>query len=299
MNSPHTPPVHHALRRPAFFLLLLALAAAAPLHAGRAKEDKEREQQEADARYNATQRPDYLFNTAMQSAEVRDWPRAHAYLDQAIAKAPANDQYIYAKAYLYFQAGNYTAALETAKKAEAMNGEVGAAQHIEAMALQALGKPEEAEPIFSRLCQDPAFVRNADTCGNLGELHWRLSLRTEDKAEKKSQLLKAQTAFSRLVELNSKDPRGQYYLGAIALELGQFDEAVSRCNTAFVLLEQLGYGNNALPALGPTYALCAARAELKVGNKNHAQELITEACRISPSANDCLAGEKILREIGS
>ena len=297
MSSPRPTPGFQLQRRPAFMLLLFTLAAVTPIYGGK-KKDEEKEAAEATARAAAFDRPESQFAQAIEAAEKNDWPRAHAYVDSAIAKAPLNDQYVYAKAHFYFQAGNYAAALETAKKAEAMKGEMGAAQHLQAMALQSMGKPEEAEPIFSRLCQDPNFVRNQDTCGNLGELYVKLSVKTADAAAKKNYLQKARDAFIRLVELNSKDPRGHYYLGEIALQQGQWNEAVSRCNTAFNLLEQLGYGNNALPNFGPLYALCAAKAELKVNNRNHAQELITEACRISPSAEDCHRGEMLLRESG-
>lgn len=298
MSSLHIIPVDQGQRGAAAILLLFALAAVTPLYAGRKKDEKEKEEQEAISRVNAYERHESQFAIAVESAEKNDWPRAHAYLDNAIAKAPLNDQYVYAKAHFYFQAGNYASALEFAKKAEAMKGETGAALHLQAMALQSMGKPEEAEPIFRRLCQDPNFIRNQDTCGNLGELFVRMSDKTQDPAVKNNHLLKAREAFARLVELNSKDQRGQYYLGKIALEQGQWSEAALRCNIAFNLLQQLGYHNNALPAYGPLYALCAAKAEIKLNNLFRAKELITEACRISPSAEDCLRGEKLLREHG-
>jgi tetratricopeptide (TPR) repeat protein len=298
MSSPQPTPGLQLQRRSAFILLLFALAAVTPLFAGRKKDEEKKEADDAAAKVNAYERPESQFAIAIEAAEKNDWPRAHAYIDNAVLKAPLNDQYVYAKAHFYFQAGNYAAALEWAKKAEAMKGEVGAAQHLQAMALQALGKLDEAEPIFSRLCLDANFVRNQDTCGNLGELYGRMSELAADAAAKNNYLLKARNAFIHLVELNSKDPRGHYFLGKIALEQGQWAEAASRCNTGFNLLEQLGYGNNALPKLGPLYALCAAKAELKVNNRNHAQELIMEACRISPSAEDCHRGEMLLRESG-
>ena len=99
MSSPQPSPALQSQRIFACLLLLFSLAAVTPLHGGRKKDEERKDAEEAASRVNAYERPEAQFNIAIEAAEKNDWSRAHAYVDNAIARAPLNDQYVYAKAH--------------------------------------------------------------------------------------------------------------------------------------------------------------------------------------------------------
>lgn len=227
---------------------------------------------------------DYWEQQATGSMGVNDWPRAHSYIDEAIKRCPKNDKFLYEKGLFFLLAGEYAACLDTAKKAEALKNEVQMARHLQGQCLLGLKRRDEAISLFKALCADPLFVRNADSCGQLGEQQ----LASGDVAA-------AKQSFTRMVQLAGDDARGQYYLGLIARSEKNWPECSRRCSVAFNLAQKRGMADQFLPTFGPVYAYCAADCELQQGNTPRARELCVEACSLSESSESCMLCNRLIR----
>lgn len=225
----------------------------------------------------------YHAELANECDKRRDWPCAHEHIDAAIQRAPKTDLYVYEKAVFFEHAGEFARCLETAKKAEAMRNEVGAARFQQAQCLLGLKRDAEAEAILRQLCDDPLFSWNTSSCVQLGQRRFEAG-----------DYEGAKPLLARTIQLDLNHAHAQYLLGEIARSRKEWAEGARRCGVAFSLAQKAGMANDVLPKNGPGYAYCAADCELHLGNKARVEELCTEACGLAEASEGCQKCQRLV-----